>query len=438
VELTMRSVVASSNQRRVLAVLAAALSVIGTACDKVPLLAPTNSTIALSAPTRVLPTNGSVTLTAIVSEQNGSPVQNGTTVRFTSTLGRLDPAEAQTRNGVATTTFFAGAQSGLADIHAVSGNAGLTASSGGAAASSSQSTLQISIGAAAVKGVTVRANPSTVGVSGGQVELTANVVGDNGTPLDQVLVTFSADQGTLGAQTATTDSNGQARTTLTTAVRTTVTAAAGTITSAGVVVDLRAGPAVTIACAPVSGGANCASVAASGANSATVVFTLGRAAGSSALRDATLDFGDGSTLGVGSLAGGSTTVSHTYSGPSGSTPATYTAVLRVTDVNGESGSATTAVGITPRAPLGVTVAASLGSASNSKVPVTVTATVTPATGGADMAKSYSWDFGDGTTATTSGNQTTHIYTQGIGAVTISVTVTTTDGRSVTGQTQANP
>jgi PKD repeat protein len=110
----------------------------------------------------------------------------------------------------------------------------------------------------------------------------------------------------------------------------------------------------------------------------------------------------------------------------------------VTDVNGESGSATTAVGITPRVPLGVTLAVSTGSANNSKVPVTVTATVTPATGGADIAQSFSWDFGDGTTATTSGNSTTHVYTQGVGPVTISVTVSTTDGRSVTGQTQANP
>ena len=227
----MRTVVASSNQRRVLVIVAAMLATLGTACDKVPLLAPTNSTIALSAPSRVLPTNGSVTLTAIVSEQNGSPVQNGTTVRFTTTLGRLDPSETQTRNGIATTTFYAGAQSGVADIRAVSGNAGLTASTGTSASSSSQSTVQITIGSAAVKTITVRANPSTVSPSGGQVELTANVVGDNGIPLDQVLVTFGADQGTLSSQTATTDASGQAKTTLTTAARTTVTASAGSITS---------------------------------------------------------------------------------------------------------------------------------------------------------------------------------------------------------------
>ena len=219
----MRRAVASSNPRRLpFVLLAGVLALASAACDKVPLLAPTNSTIALSAPTRVLPTNGTVTLTAIVSEQNGSPVQNGTTVRFTTTLGRLDPAEAQTRNGMATTTFFAGTQSGVADIRAVSGNAGLGSTSSSSSTAAGQSTLQITVGAAAVKAITLRANPSTVGATGGQVELTANVVGDNGTPLDQVLVTFGADQGSLSAQTATTDANGQAKTTLTTSVRTSV------------------------------------------------------------------------------------------------------------------------------------------------------------------------------------------------------------------------
>ena len=137
-------------------------------------------------------------------------------------LGRLDPAEAQTRNGMATTTFFAGTQSGVADIRAVSGNAGLGSTSSSSSTAAGQSTLQITVGAAAVKAITLRANPSTVGATGGQVELTANVVGDNGTPLDQVLVTFGADQGSLSAQTATTDANGQAKTTLTTSVRTSV------------------------------------------------------------------------------------------------------------------------------------------------------------------------------------------------------------------------
>src|SRR5688572_31354586 len=103
----------------VLAVLAA----LTAACDKAQLLAPTQSTITVSAPTRVLPSNGTTPITASVIEQAGTPVQNGTTVRFTTTLGRVDPVEVQTVNGLAITTFFAGPNSGVAEIRANSGAA---------------------------------------------------------------------------------------------------------------------------------------------------------------------------------------------------------------------------------------------------------------------------------------------------------------------------
>src|SRR5687768_6667076 len=89
------------------AVLVIATGAFTSGCDKAQLLAPTNSTITVSAPSRVLPSGGRTEVTAFVTEQSGTPVQNGTTVRFSSTLGRVDPVEAQTRNGLALTTFFA-------------------------------------------------------------------------------------------------------------------------------------------------------------------------------------------------------------------------------------------------------------------------------------------------------------------------------------------
>ena len=79
-----------------------------TACNKVPLLAPSGSTINLSASTRTLPVNGSTGLTAFVTESSGTPVQNGTTVRFTTTLGSVSPVETQTTNGLAVANFLAG------------------------------------------------------------------------------------------------------------------------------------------------------------------------------------------------------------------------------------------------------------------------------------------------------------------------------------------
>src|SRR6185436_4206286 len=92
-------------------------SVVG--CDKVPLLAPTGTVITLFASTTNVPLNGSVEIVASVIENGttstpgtgtggtgststsgaGTPVQNGTLVSFTTTIGRIEPSEARTKNG---------------------------------------------------------------------------------------------------------------------------------------------------------------------------------------------------------------------------------------------------------------------------------------------------------------------------------------------------
>jgi len=96
------------------------------------------------------------------------------------------------------------------------------------------------------------------------------------------------------------------------------------------------------------------------------------------------------------------------------------------------------VTITPRAPLSVTLAGTVGTGNANKT-VTFTATVKPDVGGADVAQSFDWDFDfDGSfvaDATTSGNTTAHIYNTG--PHTAAVRVTTTDGRTATAQTEIN-
>ena len=413
------------------------------ACDKVPLLAPANSTINLSANSLIVPTNGTTGLTAFVTESSGTPVQNGTTVRFTTTLGTVSPPETQTTNGIAVATFQAGASSGIAEVHALSGGATGSTTSSGSTTTSSTNVVKISVGAAAVNTITLRANPSSVGPNGGSVELVASVTTENGGPVQNVPVTFNADQGTLTVQTVPTDVNGEARTVLTTSQKTSVTATAGTKTSTpAVVVDIRAAPGVTITCAPAGGatGASCANLQANPSNNtAAVTFTVTKGTNTSALRDATIDFGDGTTQGLGNLAGGAAAVSHSYAGPSGSSPRGYTATVRATDVNNETTIASTNVTITPRAQLSVTLAATAGTGSGART-VTFTATVKPDVGGADVAQSFDWDFDfDGSfdvNATTSGNTTAHVYDSS-GRKTAAVRVTTTDGRTATGQTEIN-
>ena len=400
------------------------------------MLAPTKSTISISAPTRVLPTGGSTEVTALVVEDAGTPVTNGTTVRFTTSLGRVDPVEAQTRNGVATTTFFAMDASGVARITAFSG-----AASGG---TNGANVVEITIGAAAVNTITLRANPGSVGPNGGVVELIATVVADNGRALEGIHVTFNADQGTLSSNNALTNANGEARTTLTASQQTIVSATAGTKTSSNVTVGIRSGPIVSITCAPTSGTGNCAAVqAAATTNTATVVFTVTKPTGSSALRNATLEYGDGTAQALGNLAGGTATVTHTYAGPTGTTAQVYTATVQATDINGESGAASTTVMITPKptiTPINVTITTTSGTATAQGQRWEFTASVTgggeSGTGNATIQQ-YRWDFGDSQLAETSSGTTAHVYeTKSTEQrITVVVTVRTQDGRTATGRTE---
>jgi adhesin/invasin len=188
---------------------AAALVALATAaCDRAQLLAPTQSTISVSAATRVLALGASTDVTAFVVEQAGTPVQNGTTVRFTTTMGRVDPVEVQTTNGLAITRFFAGTTSGVAEIRATSG-----AARGG---DDELNVVEITIGAAAANRVTVTASPGSVPSAGGSSEITATALDESGNPIVGVPVTFSSTAGTLSASSADTDQSGRATVALTT------------------------------------------------------------------------------------------------------------------------------------------------------------------------------------------------------------------------------
>jgi Invasin, domain 3/PKD domain len=98
------------------------LPVLMAVCQKVPLLAPSGSVITLTSSATVLPLNGSLTLAAQVIEASGNPPHSGTHVGFTTTLGTIQPSDAETdKGGVAKATFTAGTQSGTATITAISG-----------------------------------------------------------------------------------------------------------------------------------------------------------------------------------------------------------------------------------------------------------------------------------------------------------------------------
>ena len=391
------------------------VSLAGISCDRVPLLAPTNSTVSISAQTHVVPVGGTTEVSAMVIESSGTPVQNGTTVRFTTTLGRVDPVEAQTKNGLAVTTFYAGNDSGIAEVRATSGGSGggttTTPTGSGTGTStttttSSTNVVQISVGAAAVDTVTVRVNPAVVSANGGTVTVSALVVGQNGRLLEGIRVSFTASHGTLSSTTALTDGNGEARVTLTTNADTNVTATAGSKTSEAAKVTALPGPSVTLTC--TAGSAACTSVPQGQA----VTFTAQKAQGSSALTSSTLDFGDGSnTVSLGNLSSAST-VPHAYN-----QPGTYTARLTATDVNGESTSATQVVLVAA-----ATITLSLQNTSG----LTVNATATVVGG---TVTQYAWTF-EGAPEITTTNTRSHTYATN-GTKTVSVTATLSDGSTLT-------
>lgn len=93
------------------------------ACESLPLLAPTDSTIVVVASEPVIPLEGESVITAIVTEGVGTPVQNGTLVTFSTTLGTLEPQESRTDNGRATTRLVATKTTGTAMVSAFSGAA---------------------------------------------------------------------------------------------------------------------------------------------------------------------------------------------------------------------------------------------------------------------------------------------------------------------------
>jgi hypothetical protein len=115
-----------------------------------------SSSITISALTTILAPGGTTEVTAYVVEEVGTPVHDGTTVVFQSSLGTMSPVEAQTHNGLAHATFTAGQATGTARI---------TAQSGAAVAGDGGNVVEIVISSTptATVGLTVTPTNPTVG-----------------------------------------------------------------------------------------------------------------------------------------------------------------------------------------------------------------------------------------------------------------------------------
>ena len=200
--------------RRALIALGLAVAFASAGCDKVPLTAPTGSTVTLFSNTTIVPVNGAADITATVIESGGTQVQNGTLVTFTTTIGQIDPAEARTHDGKVTVRLLAGDRSGRAVVRAFSG--GITSGD-----------LSVDIGGAAAGSINLTANPSNVPASGSTSALLAVVFDADGNRLPGVSVSFTSTAGALSSTVVITNSQGEAATTITTNRDATVTASTG-------------------------------------------------------------------------------------------------------------------------------------------------------------------------------------------------------------------
>ena len=378
--------------------LAAAVALAG--CDKVPLLAPTNTTIRLIAGLGVLPLAGSTEVTAIVIEAAGTPVQNGTVVTFTSSLGTVEPREARTSNGQVTVRYIAGSQSGTAKIGAFSGGA-------------KSDNLDILVGAAAAGALALRADPTAfVPVTGGTIDIVATVLDTGGNPLRGAPVRFTTTFGQLSQSTALTSDAGEARTQLTTNVTAEVTARIGagaTAPEGKVTITARELPSVTIEVTNP--------FASSGAEVGQPVNIKLTPAANAGIRSARVDFGDGSSATLGAI-NAITTLPHTYT-----RTGSFTVTVTLTDALGFVGTSSVVITVTERSTVPIQIVVQ----SQSQLVVTFNASITAGGTVSGSIRTYEWDFGDGDTLVSTGPNTAHRY-RAAGNYVVSVRVVTTTGQ----------
>jgi len=190
----------------VAALAALALLVALPACDRPTPVAPEGATLTISAnPTRI-EIDGTSLITVIARRGDGTPVNDGTVINLSSTVGSI-PSSANTDDaGVARAELVGDGQR--------VGTATVTASSG----ASGEVTVEVQVGAVAGI-IDLEANPNQISRDAAvtEISLLAVVQDTFGSLLPNVGVTFSTESGNLesGGAALFTDQNGQVLETLT-------------------------------------------------------------------------------------------------------------------------------------------------------------------------------------------------------------------------------
>lgn len=191
--------------RRALTAIALGLGVLlAPACDSVPPVAPEGSVLTISINPTFIEPDGQATVTVVAREPEGQPLNPGTEVFFSTTLGSIDQQATTDQSGVATAVLRGDGRAGTATV---------TATSGAAAAAVSE---PIQIGSFAAL-ISLQVTPTIVDENGGELELLSLVRDDRGALLENAVVNFQTEFGVLASAGAgvVTNASGEARDTLT-------------------------------------------------------------------------------------------------------------------------------------------------------------------------------------------------------------------------------
>lgn len=173
------------------------------ACDEATPVAPVGSLLTISAnPAQIAPFGASL-ITVVARKEDGTPVNPGTEVIFSASLGEIPASVATDALGVATATLTGDGRVGTSTVTALSGAA-------------ESVSIDIQIGSFPGS-ITLLAQPTVVTEAGAEIDLTATVRDEAGQLLADAAVNFSADIGLLasGGSAIFTDALGAARDVLT-------------------------------------------------------------------------------------------------------------------------------------------------------------------------------------------------------------------------------
>jgi PKD repeat protein len=139
------------------------------------------------------------------------------------------------------------------------------------------------------------------------------------------------------------------------------------------------------------------------------------------LREVVVDFGDGARENLGAISA-ATQVSHVYA-----RAGQYRVTATATDIQGLTSSSSLVIQVNDRSSLAVTMTATPNPVSVSNVLQQGLVEFNAIAAGATGIQFYQWDFGDGGSAFTTGNNTNHRYTAP-GNYTARVTVRASNGQ----------